>query len=301
MGLTPAHICAGAGLTPAHICAGAGLTPAQICTGMGLTPYPTLHLHRDRQVYGHSVELYNTQHEPGWLSHGYHDLMPDPDAARYTALPAGHARSPHGGWARTFSSPARRRPTVAFTAHTMPSRFCALPAGTRISGKPDAWFSSRECIGGSVFFDNRTCLLRNVCFENGRTIFFQDPRLGQPMSHDSPYDLVWLDSYPIPEPVTREGVFNLWGPHAVNSAYPRPMREEDLDPVLHVLFKPFNDDNMAHILWDNIYALYASMTTLGVLDYHVQARLWRPEPLGRMRCGRSHVVRRCAAWFAAGP
>jgi hypothetical protein len=234
-------------------------------------------------VYGHSVELYNTQHEPGWLSHGYHDLMPDPDAARYTALPAGHTRSPHGGWARTFSSPVRGRPTVAFTAHTMSSRFCALHAGTRISGKPDAWFSSRECIGGSVFFDNRTCLLRNVCFENGRTIFFQDPRLGQPVSHDSPYDLVWLDSYPIPEPVTREGVFNLWGPHAVNSAYPRPMREEDLDPVLHVLFKPFNDDNMAHILWDNIYALYASMTTLGVLDYNVQARLRPPEPLGRMR------------------
>jgi hypothetical protein len=142
-------------------------------------------------------------------------------------------------------------------------------AGPRIKGRPDAWFSSRKCVGG-MFFDNRTCLLRNVCFEKGKTIFFQDPRTAQPIAHDSPYDLVWLDSYPIPEPVTRESVFNLWGPHAVSSLYPRPMREEELSAVLHVLWKPFNDDNMAHILWDNIYALYVSMTVLEVLHHDVQ-------------------------------
>jgi hypothetical protein len=135
---------------------------------------------------------------------------------------------------------------------------------------PGRAFSSHECIGGDSF-TNRTCVFRNVCIRAGRTLYFRDPAHARaPAPLAAPFEFVWLDAFPLMEQPRRLVSYHTWGPHLLPLSEAGQLATSSMTTVAHLLWRPFNDDNVAHILWDNMYGMFASMRVLGVLDVATQ-------------------------------
>jgi hypothetical protein len=166
--------------------------------------------------------------------------------------------------------------------------FHVAASGARppVSPLPGGSFSSHACVGGDAF-TNRTCVFHDVCVLAGRTLYFADPartRAAAPLA--APFELVWLDSFPLMEAPRRLVSYHLWGPHMLPLSKAGLPEKSSASAVPHLVWKPFNDDNVAHILWDNMYGMFASMSALGVLDFGTQAAL-RRTPLTATRAERS--------------